>query len=98
MGPVAATGRIQLPPFMTTAPVSGNLTLTTISARPGGPNGSVTLTLAGPAQAASAPIPPVLTYVIASGTGDFANATGTGTIDVTLSSQGLGFTFVITSN
>jgi hypothetical protein len=98
MGPVSANGRIQLPPFMTTGPVTGGMTLTTISATPGGPSGSVTLALTGPVEASSGPIPATLTYVITSGTGSFANATGSGTIEVTLGSTGLAFTMVIHSN
>jgi len=99
LGPVSASGRIQLAPFMTSAPITGSMTLTTISASPAGPSGSVTLALTGPVEASSGPIPAMLSYVITGGTGDFAGASGSGTIDVALAAAtGLKFTMVIHSN
>ena len=97
MGPVSASGRVSLPTILAaTGRATGTLKLTSISATPL-PGGSVTLSLVGPITASTAPFPAVLNYVITGGTGAFAGATGTGTIDVTLNS-GLGFTFVIQSS
>jgi hypothetical protein len=96
MGAVSAAGRIQLPPLMSSGPASGTLTLTTISATAKSPSGSVTLKLTGPTQKGSDPIPAAVSYVITSGTGNFAYATGSGTIDITLDGD-LGYKFVIQS-
>jgi hypothetical protein len=98
LGPVSASGRIQLAPLNTSAPVTGSLTLTSISASAAGPGGSVTLTLTGPVEISSGPIPATLGYVITSGTGDFANATGSGTLGVSLGPDIQDFTIVIHSN
>lgn len=104
MGPVQATGRVQLPPPVFATPVSaatrfatGTLTLTSIGASPL-PGGSVTLALTSATPVASSgPFPKVLNYTITGGTGAFAGATGSGTIDVVLSPTGLKFTFTIHS-
>jgi hypothetical protein len=106
MGPVQATGRVQLPPPILTTPqiltstgrfATGTLTLTSISASPL-PGGSVTLQLISPSPVASSgPFPKVLNYTVTGGTGAFAGATGSGTIDVALDPTGLKFTFTIHS-
>lgn len=106
MGPVQATGRVQLPPpILMPTPVAssnrlatGTLTLTSIGASPL-PGGSVTLQLTGatPTTTSTGAFPKVLNYTITGGTGAFAGATGSGTIDVVLSPTGLKFTFTIHS-
>jgi hypothetical protein len=74
----------------------GTLTLTQTSPSASPVLNSVTLKLIGPIQAGPGTFPTTLTYTIASGTGAFAGATGSGTIAVTLNSD-MTFTFVITS-
>ena len=71
--------------------------MTSISASPVN-SGSVTLQLTAPPVASPEAFPSVLDYVITGGTGAFAGATGSGTIAVTLGSDGSNtFTFDITS-
>ncbi len=98
LGAVAATGAIQLPPFFSSGPVSGSVTLTSTGSATTTPLGSVTLKLAGPIQKGTDPIPATLSYAITGGTGDFVDATGTGTIDISLVAGTLDFKFVFHSD
>jgi hypothetical protein len=58
----------------------------------------VTLKLTGPTEAGFGPFPTTLAYVITSGTGKFAGATGSGGIGVVLDPTDKGFTFSLVSN
>lgn len=59
----------------------------------------MTLALTGPTEKGFGGVfPATLNYVISSGTGIFADATGSGTIAVTLVGNGQLFTFKIVSN
>jgi hypothetical protein len=97
LGPVAAHGIVTLPGFITTDSATGTLTLTSASATAEA-GGSVTLTLTGPTEAGLGSLPSTLNFVITSGTGRFAGASGSGTIAVTLGGTATdAFTFVLTS-
>jgi hypothetical protein len=99
MGPVQATGFVTLPSPVAATPVGaavGNITLTTIGASPL-PGGSVTLHVVGPSQTSSDPFPTTLRYTITGGTGAFANASGSGIINVSLDPTTMKFTFTIVS-
>jgi hypothetical protein len=54
-------------------------TLNVLAAR-----GSLNLTLTGPSQPGFSPLPTEFSYTISSGTGRFHNASGSGTVDITL--------------
>ena len=95
LGPAGAKGSLTLPGFIASGHATGSLTLTSASATSGITN-SVTLKLTGPSQAGFGSLPSTVTYIIASGTGQFAGATGTGSIAITLGDN-LSFTFTITS-
>jgi hypothetical protein len=101
LGPVAANGSITIPGANPYALAFGTLTLTSLSASPVAGGGSATLRLVAPivpvaSTEAMAAFPTTFYYVITGGTGDYANATGTGTITVTLDPT-MSFTFVIKS-
>jgi hypothetical protein len=101
LGGVSAHGTVFVPVGEFHGQATGSLTLTSVSANPVD-SGSVTLTLSGPAETAVGPIgvPPTMSYVISSGTGIYADATGSGVIEIKLGTNGRsnGFTFTIVSS
>ena len=98
LGPVGAAGQVHTPGFITTGRAYGTLTLTQATLGPAAGDNSVTLNLTGPPESGFGPFPSTLGYVIASGTGAFANATGSGTIDVTFVPDTNQFVFAIKSS
>jgi hypothetical protein len=100
LGAVSAHGTVFVPEAELSGHAAGTLTLTSLSAASANA-GSVTLTLTGPTQVGFGPfsIPSTFTYVITGGTGVYANATGSGTIAVTLGgkSNPTAFTFTLLS-
>jgi hypothetical protein len=85
LGAASLTGQITLPGNVATGRAAGQLTLT-------GPNGSITLTVTGPRERGSGPLPTKLSYTIASGTGSFANAKGGGHLSINLDAAAGKFT------
>jgi hypothetical protein len=100
LGDVTAQGNLMLPGFITSGHANGTLVLTSTSTS-ADKSGSVTLQLTGPLENGFGPLPTTLSFTITSGTGAYADASGTGTIAVTFGgSQNpstLAFTFVLTS-
>jgi hypothetical protein len=101
LGPVQAQGNLIVPgpgSANPTGDATGTLTLTSIGTSPVN-SGSVTLQITGVSASADGSIPSTLHYVITGGTGAFANASGEGTIAVTLGggASANSFTFDITS-
>ena len=88
MGLVGARGTITEPSLIATAAATsvatGTLTLSTISATSGSGGGTVTLKLTGAMVKGSGPLPLKMSYTITGGTGQFAGATGVGTIGITV--------------
>ncbi|HWB52977.1 MAG TPA: hypothetical protein VG722_02255, partial [Tepidisphaeraceae bacterium] len=91
LGAVTAQGHVTLAGFITSGNATGALTLTAQS------GDSVTLAVTAPTEEPFGPFPSVLNFTITSGTGQFAGATGSGTIAVMLGGIN-SFKFVITSN
>ena len=100
MGPVAAKGTIAEPALIATAAATavatGTLTLSSISASAASGGGTVTLALTGSVQKAAGPLPLKMSYTITGGTGQFAGATGIGTIGISVS-PGNAFVLTISS-
>ncbi len=100
MGAVAAKGTITVPALIASSTAAGvatgTLTLSSISASPVSGGGTVTLTLTGPVQKAAGPLPLKMSYTITGGTGQFAGATGVGTIGISVS-PGNAFSLTISS-
>ncbi len=101
LGNVTARGVVFIPAASPTATAVtgrafGSLTLTQVTPLANAVLNSVTLSLVGPEQPASAGFPLTLNYKITAGTGLFTGATGTGTVAATLNADGT-FSFVLTS-
>jgi hypothetical protein len=96
LGAVSAHAFVTIPAFIAPGHATGTMTLTQVGPMANALLNSVTLALTGPPQPASAGFPATLNFTITGGTGQFAGATGAGTIAVTLNSD-MTFSFAITS-
>jgi hypothetical protein len=88
LGNVTVDGHITPPGFITSAPATGELTLT-------GATGSVTLSLTGAVQEGGSPLPQKMSYEITGGTGDFPSPGGHGSISIAVDDTALTFVIVI---
>jgi len=75
---LAAHAFVTIPFLATTAHATGTMTLTQTGPFANALLNSVTLALTGPDEPGGGPFPATLNFVITSGTGAFAGATGTG--------------------
>jgi hypothetical protein len=86
LGQTGDNGQIHTTGFIATGVATGTMTI-------GAPRGTIKLQLTGPTQPGFAPLPSTMSYTINGGTGLYQKATGSGTIDITLTSNVFSYGF-----
>jgi hypothetical protein len=86
LGQTGDNGQIHTTGFIASGIASGTMTI-------GAPHGTIKLQLTGPPQPGFTPLPSTMSYTINGGTGAYTKATGSGTIDITLTSNVFSYGF-----
>jgi hypothetical protein len=86
LGQTGDNGQIHTTGFISSGMATGTMTI-------GAPHGTIKLQLTGPTQPGFAPLPSTMAYTINGGTGLYTKATGSGTIDIMLTSNVFSYGF-----